>query len=149
MTHGLYSPWNFPGQTTEVDSLSLLQRIFPTQELKPGLPHCRWILYQLSHKGSLLIFKAASYRTYGRVSYKDIYIIALKIWVIVKKGAVNPTHNITLKNIFSMQVICPRNSKTNLSFFLSTAILQFPSYPGPPGGSKHNTFYCISRKTHI
>ena len=33
-------------------SLSLLQGIFPTQELNPGLPHCRQILYQLSHKGS-------------------------------------------------------------------------------------------------
>ena len=26
--------------------------IFPTQGLNPGLPHCRQILYQLSHKGS-------------------------------------------------------------------------------------------------
>ena len=32
-------------------SLSLLQGIFPTQRSNPGLPHCRWILYQLSHKG--------------------------------------------------------------------------------------------------
>ena len=29
--HGLYSPWNCPGQNTEVGSLSLLQGIFPTQ----------------------------------------------------------------------------------------------------------------------
>ena len=29
-----------------------LQGIFPTQGLNPGLPQCRWILYQLSHKGS-------------------------------------------------------------------------------------------------
>jgi len=35
-----------------VGSLSLLQRIFPTQGSNPGLPHCRRILYQLSHKGS-------------------------------------------------------------------------------------------------
>ena len=47
---GLYSPWNSPGQNTGVSSLSLLQGIFPTQGLNPGLPHCRWILYQLSHK---------------------------------------------------------------------------------------------------
>ena len=33
-------------------SLSLLQGIFPTQGLNPGLLHCRRILYQLSHKGS-------------------------------------------------------------------------------------------------
>ena len=48
--YGLYSPWNSPGQDTTVGSLSLLQRIFPTQGLNPGLPHCRRILYQLSHK---------------------------------------------------------------------------------------------------
>ena len=29
--HGLYSPWNSPGQNTGVGSLSLLQGIFPTQ----------------------------------------------------------------------------------------------------------------------
>ena len=32
----------------EVGSLSLLQGIFPTQGLNPGLLHCRQILYQLS-----------------------------------------------------------------------------------------------------
>ena len=50
--HGLYSPWNSPGQKTGVGSLFLLQGIFPTQRSNPGLPHCRRILYQLSHKGS-------------------------------------------------------------------------------------------------
>ena len=48
----LYSLSNSPGQNTGVDSHSLLQGIFPTQGLNPGLPHCRRILYQLSHKGS-------------------------------------------------------------------------------------------------
>ena len=51
--HGLYSSWNSPGQNTEVGSLSLLQGIFPTQGSNTGLPHCRPILYQLSHQGSL------------------------------------------------------------------------------------------------
>ena len=46
----LYSPWNSPGQNTGVGSLSLLQGIFPTQGSNPGLPHCRWSLYQLSYK---------------------------------------------------------------------------------------------------
>ena len=45
--HGLYDPWNSPGQNTRVGSLSLLQGIFPSQGLNPGLVHCRWILYQL------------------------------------------------------------------------------------------------------
>ena len=43
--HGLYSLWNTPGQNTEVGSRSLLQEIFPTQGLNPGLLHCGWILY--------------------------------------------------------------------------------------------------------
>ena len=50
--HGLYNSWNSPGQNTGVGSLSLLQGIFPTQGSNPGLLHCRWILYQLSHKRS-------------------------------------------------------------------------------------------------
>ena len=51
-SHGLYNPWNSPGQNTGMGSLSLLQGIFPTQGLNPGLPYYRQILYQLSHKGS-------------------------------------------------------------------------------------------------
>ena len=48
--HGLYSPWNSPGQNTGVGSLSLFQGIFPTQGLNPGLPNCRRILNHLSHQ---------------------------------------------------------------------------------------------------
>ena len=36
----------------EWGSRSLHQGIFPTQGSNPGLPHCRQILYQLSHRGS-------------------------------------------------------------------------------------------------
>ena len=50
--HGLYSPWNSPGQNSGVGSHSLLQWIFATQGSNPGFPHCRWILYQLSQEGS-------------------------------------------------------------------------------------------------
>ena len=41
-----------PGKNSEGDCHSLLQGIFLTQELIPGLPHCRQILYCLSHQGS-------------------------------------------------------------------------------------------------
>ena len=59
--HGLYSPWNSPSQITGVGSLSLFQVIFPTQGLKPGLPHYRWILYWLNHKGSPRILEWVTY----------------------------------------------------------------------------------------
>ena len=58
---GLYSPWNSPGQKTGVGSLSLLQGILPTQGSNPALPHCRRILYQLSHQGSPRILEWAGY----------------------------------------------------------------------------------------
>ena len=61
--HGLtiHSPWNSPGQYTGVGSCSLLQGIFPTWGWNPGLPHCRRILYQLSHKGSPRILEWVAY----------------------------------------------------------------------------------------
>ena len=40
-----------PGKKTGVGCHALLQGIFPTQGSKPGLSHCRWILYQLSYQG--------------------------------------------------------------------------------------------------
>ena len=43
------SLWDFPSKNTGVGCHSLLQEIFPTQELNPGLPHCRQILYYLNY----------------------------------------------------------------------------------------------------
>ena len=45
--HGLYSPWNSPGQNTGVGSHFLLN-----PGIKPRSPSLQWILYQLSYKGS-------------------------------------------------------------------------------------------------
>ena len=39
-------------KNTGVGSLSLLQRILPTQDLNRGFLHFRWILYQMSYQGS-------------------------------------------------------------------------------------------------
>ena len=50
--HGLYSPWNSPGQNPGVGGLCLLQGIFPSQGLNPRLPHCRALLHQLSYEGN-------------------------------------------------------------------------------------------------
>ena len=43
---------DFPGKSTGVGCHFLLQRIFPTLGLNLGLPHCRQMLYHLSHQGS-------------------------------------------------------------------------------------------------
>ena len=45
-----YGLWNSPGQNTGVGSLSLLQGVFPTQRLNPGLLQCRQILHSWATK---------------------------------------------------------------------------------------------------
>ena len=61
-------PMEFSGQNAGVGSLSLLQGIFPTQGLNPGLPNCRQILYQLSHKGSPRILEWVAFPFSSRSS---------------------------------------------------------------------------------
>ena len=50
-----------PGKNTGVDCHALLQGIFLTQGSNPGLLHCRWILYRLSHQGSPRILEWVAY----------------------------------------------------------------------------------------
>ena len=50
-----------PGKNTGVGCHALPQGIFPTQESNRGLPHCRRILYHLSHQGSRRILEWLAY----------------------------------------------------------------------------------------
>ena len=50
----LLCPWKSSGKNIGGVCHFLLQGIFPTQGLNPALPHCRQILYHLSHQGSPL-----------------------------------------------------------------------------------------------
>ena len=43
-----------PGKNTRVGCCALLQGVFPTHGLNPGLPHRRRILYCLHHQGMLV-----------------------------------------------------------------------------------------------
>ena len=45
-------PWDFPGKSPGVGCHFLLQGILQTQGSNPGLPHCRQLLYGLSHQGN-------------------------------------------------------------------------------------------------
>ena len=62
-------------KNTGVGSLSLLQRIFPTQKLNRGLLHCRRILCQLSYQGSpqmlVVVFNFERLSDKNVLSYKD------------------------------------------------------------------------------
>ena len=50
-----------PGRNTRVSYHAFLQGIFPTQGLNPGFPHCRRILYHLSHQGNLWLLEWVAY----------------------------------------------------------------------------------------
>ena len=95
-SHGLYSPCYSPGQNTGVGSLSLLWGIFPTQGSNLCLPHCRQILYQLSHKGSPKLPDQGSnpcplhwkYRvlTTGSPEKSHVYVKCSRIWEVLGFG---------------------------------------------------------------
>ena len=60
------TPWtiqsvNSPGQNPGVGNHCIIQVILPTQGSNLVLPHCRQILYQLSHKGSPRILQWVAY----------------------------------------------------------------------------------------
>ena len=65
---GWYGTWKSPGQNTGMGSCSLFQGIFPTRGSNPGLPHCRQILYQLSHLGSPTTLEWVAYPSSSRSS---------------------------------------------------------------------------------
>ena len=57
-----------PGKNIGVGCHALLPGIFPTQGSNLGVPHCRQILYQLSHQGSPRILEWAAYPFSSRSS---------------------------------------------------------------------------------
>ena len=112
LTHGLYSPRNSPGQNTRKGSLSLLQGIFPTQGLNPGLLHCRQILYQLSHKGSPRILEWVAYPFSSRSSqprnWTGISCIAggfFTNWAIREHNTIYPYFLYSLAMVFHWTVL--------------------------------------------
>ena len=89
--HGLYSPWNSPGQNTGASSRSLLQGIFPTQGSNPGLPDCRPILYQLSHQGSPRHFYS------GPALVDGTFLVLNFCWALIDWAPINYTETLVLR----------------------------------------------------
>ena len=78
---GLYSPWNSPGQNTGMGSFPS-PRDLPIQELNPGLLYCRWILYQLSHKGSPRILECIAYPFFSGSSWPRNWTRVSCRWIL-------------------------------------------------------------------
>ena len=94
--HGLYSPWNSPGQNTGVGSLSLLQGIFPIQGSNPGLLHCKCNLYQLKHKESRRTLEWVAYPfSSGSSQYRNWTRVSCIAGGIFTNWTMRETQNIT------------------------------------------------------
>ena len=123
--HGLYNPWKSPSRNTGVGRLSLLQGIFQTHRLNPGLPHCRRILYQLSHKESPRILEWVAYPFSSRSSqsrnWTGVFCIAggfFTSWVTRKAHDV--MYSGTTKKFFFLPDCCSLQVVYQAMLFLST-----------------------------
>ena len=103
--YGLYSPLNSSGQNTGVSSLPLLQGIFPTQGSSPDLPHCRQIIYQLSHQGN----PNASDEWLHSAPAKSLLNVALTTKDFLQgffMKALLPLHLLQCLRVCQLQLIC-------------------------------------------
>ena len=82
----LYSPWNSPGQNTVMSSHFLLQGIFPTQGLNPGLLHGRQILYHLNHQRSPSICVSFLERSIKTRIILWVFVASVLIWSLHGRG---------------------------------------------------------------
>ena len=69
----LLNPCDFPGKSTRVGCHFLLQGIFPTQGSNPGLPHCRQMLYPLSHQGSFVHYSQKYFHEWGNITVNCVH----------------------------------------------------------------------------
>ena len=97
-----------PGKfkNTGVGSLSLLQRIFPTQELNQGLLQCRWILFQ---KNIYFCF----------IDYAKAFdcVNRSKLWKILKEMGIPDHLTCLLRNLYASQEATVRTGHGTTDWF--------------------------------
>ena len=123
--------WDSPGKGTGVGCYFLLQGIFPTQGLNPGLPHCRRTLYRLSHSGSQELLEEAVFESQKMGSSCHWG------WGGVGRGGARSSH---WQDILASHLprrpwkthLCPKKSPClhTETFFFLPHIKKFPFYTG-------------------
>ena len=87
-------------------SYSLLQGIFPMQRSNPGLPHCRRILYQLSHKGSPLSSSPALFQSVQLLSHVQLFATP---WTAAHQASLSITNSQSLLKLMPIELVMPSN----------------------------------------
>ena len=150
---GVYSPWNSPSQNTGVGSLSLLQRIFPTQGLNIGLPHRRQILLPAEPQGKpnsqvkgirkveRSYFKSSSSekrpqgwtQTWSQANYTEVPASESQHLRRYSNGVCS-SYSVCLKsggsNVWDLTLSLPPDLHTD-AFFRLSAVACFWHLPGP------------------
>ena len=114
----LVRPWDFPDKNTGVGCHFLLQEIFPTQGLNLGLPHCRQMLYCLSHQEVLKAYNALIRPASGALSpfcclcqmfswsfFTVVKLLphkVLSVWSLVSGPKAKPSSEITKPTLFTI-----------------------------------------------
>ena len=80
----LLCPWDSPGKNTGVGCHALLQEIFPSQGLNPGLLHCRQILYCLSYMEAQANIMIEIYN-YINLRIKNYNPYSIPIWGVLRE----------------------------------------------------------------
>ena len=109
----------FPGKNTGVDCHFLLQRIFPTRRLNLGLPHCRQMLYHLSHQVILAVRGCLSYKVMKRLKTHPTQTRA----IVLKGKSCSP-----LFNILQEFLICLRKRSKILLMFWKGPLWSSPNH---------------------
>ena len=135
-----------PGSSVHGDSLgknpgvgcqALLQGIFSTQGSNPGLPHCRPILYCLSHRGSPRILEWVAYpfsmgnfpTDWTRVSCISGFFASRATWEVLTLS----THRIKLGPDISEKIERRCLKSYSYSFHRTRELLKASQAPYPSG----------------
>ena len=76
----LLRPWDFLGKSTGVGCHFLLQGIFPTQGLNPGLPHYRQTLYWNAFKSQKMDIYVDKH-CWQRFNGAEVIQMSLRTWI--------------------------------------------------------------------
>ena len=112
--HG-HSPWNSLGKSPGVDCPSLLQWIFPTQGLNLGLPHCRQILYHVSHReGTHLRTLSIQMKTESFINFSSVQSLSrvqlfVTPWIAARQASLSITNYWSLPKLVSTESVMPSN----------------------------------------
>ena len=132
----------------------LLQGIFPTQGSNPGLPCCRWILYCLSHQGSIFICLKISGIEFSSVQFLNHVWLFATPWTTARQASLSITSSQSLLKLMSIESVMPSNNLTHCHPLLLLPSI-FPSIRVFSNESafcirwpKYWSFLHISKKVH-